>query len=168
MVSKFSLDVEEYQDIDPRLKLFLKGWKVIQNYKNQKVTIPGTWNSEIFPVKYFEVIKNPNDANYPGDESENEIGLTLWAGWKEKDNSGCYDHEVEINLFILGKDVKNKSHYKIGAEILKAGGADMTVFYDGKKVTDFTKTEYRKVWWNTEKIQITADKIWISNMKKYV
>ena len=59
MVSKFSLDVKEYQDIDSRLKPFLKGWKVVQNYKNQKVTIPGTWDSDIFPVKYFEVIKKP-------------------------------------------------------------------------------------------------------------
>ena len=64
--------------------------------------------------------------------------------------------------------MKNKSQYKIGAEFLKAGGADMTVFYDDKIITDFTKTEYRKVWWNAEKIQLTADKIWISNMKKYV
>jgi len=77
MVSKFSLDENDYNNIDPRMKPFLKGWKVIQNYKGQKVTIPGTWDSGIFPVKYFEVIKKPGDPNYPGNDDENEIGLTL-------------------------------------------------------------------------------------------
>ena len=168
MVSKFSLDIKDYKNIDSRIKPFLKGWKLIQNYKNQKVTIPGMWDSDIFPVKYFEVVKSPGDANYPGNDSENEIGLTLWAGWKEKDNSGCYDHEVEINLFILGKDVKNKAQYKVGAEILKAGGAEMVLYYKDKKITDFTKTEYRKVWWNMEKIQTPIDKVWVPNMKKFL
>ncbi len=168
MPSKFSLDINDYQDIDTRLKPFLKGWKVKQIYKGKTVIMPGTWDSEIFPVKYFEVIKNPGEPNYDPNETENEIGLTLWAGWKEDDNSGCYDHEVEINLFIMGKDARKRSNYKVAAEILKGGGGHMEVFYNNKRVTDFTKTEYRRVWWNTEEIKTPVDKDWISDMKNFL
>lgn len=52
-------------------------------------------------------------------------------------------------------------------DILKAGGAQMEVFYNNKRVTDFTKTEYRRVWWNTEEIKTPVDKAWISDMKNY-
>lgn len=31
----------------------------------------------------------------------------------------------------------------------------------------FTKTEYRRVWWNTEEIKTPVDKAWISDMKNY-
>lgn len=166
--SKFSLNVKDYDDIDSRLYQFLKDWKVIQQYKNQTVTMPGTWNSEIFPVKYFEVIKKPGDPNYDPNETENEIGLTLWAGWKEYDNSGAYDHEVEINLFILGKDVNDQKNFKISAEILKAGGAEMKVFFKNSLVTDFTKNQLKKVWWTIETTKSEVDKIWIADMTSYL
>ena len=165
MVSKFSLDVNDYEDIDSRMKPFLRGWKVTQNYKGKKVTIPDTWDSDIFPVKYFQIIKKSGDPNYPGDESEDEIGLTMWAGWKEDDNSGCYDHEVEINLFILGRDVKDKTLYKVGAEVFKTGGAEMVLYYNNKKVTDFTQIKDGG-WWR-KKIKTSLDKIWVSDMKRY-
>ena len=85
MPSIFSLDVNDYQNIDSRLKPFLSGWKVEEIYKGKTINIPATWNSSVFPVKYFKVIKTDTDPN--AGEDENEIGLTLWEGWKEDDNS---------------------------------------------------------------------------------
>ena len=165
--SKFSLDINDYSDIDQRLEPFLNDWNVRQNYKGKTVNIPPDWDSDIFPVKYFEVIKKSGDPNYNPNEEENEIGLTLWAGWKEADNSGCYDHEVEINLFIMGKDVLKNDNYRVAAEILKAGGAEMQVFFKNKLITDFTKSEYRRVWWNVETVKSSVDKVWVDDMNEY-
>jgi len=166
--SKFSLDINYYADIDSRLQPFLKDWKVNEFYKEKTVTIPGTWNAEIFPVKYFEVIKELGESNYDPSGAENEIGLTLWAGWKEYDNSGAYDHEIEINLFIIGKDVTDEKDYKISAEIIKAGGADMKVFFKEKLVTDFTIQQQKKVWWMIEIIKSNVDKVWIHDMRNFL
>ena len=168
MPSKFSLDINDYNDIDSRLKPFLKNWMVKQNYKGKIVTIPNTWESEIFPVKYFSEIKEIGEPNYDPNFAEDEIGLTLWAGWKEADNSGSYDHEVEINLFIMQKDVHDMNSYKVVAEILKTGGAKMELYFNNKLVTNFTKTEYRRVWWSVEIFNTYLDKVWIEDMKIYL
>ena len=168
MPSKFSLDINDYNDIDSRLKPFLKNWQIKQNYKGKIVNIPNTWDSDVFPVKYFLEIKEPGEPNYNPSYSEDEIGLTLWAGWKEDDNSGSYDHEVEINLFIMQKDVHDQTNYKVAAEILKAGGAKMEVYFKNKLVTDFLKTEYRRVWWTVETFKTYLDKIWIEDMRKFL
>ena len=76
----------------------------------------------------------------------------MWAHWPG------YDHECEVNLFIRGKDVLSNNGYKVSAEILKAGGADMELYYDDKLVTTFKK----KVWLG-DKI---LDKVWIDDMNK--
>ena len=77
--------------------------------------------------------------------------MSLWAGW------AGYDHEVEINLFIMGKDVLSKSK-KVSAEILKTGGAKMSLMWNKKLVTNFEKQE----WFYT----IAVDKVWIDDMNK--
>jgi hypothetical protein len=130
--------------IDERIKPYMTGWKVIQRYKGQRVEIPNQWNSSCDIVKYFQVVKTKNDPNNA--EEENEIGATIWLGWTG------YDHEVEINLFISGKDVKSGAN-KVNAEILKTGGAYMTLYHDGSRLTNFTK----KHWWGIT----NEDKVWI-------
>lgn len=144
-MSTFSIfPYKEDNRVDYRMKPFLSGWKVIQQYKGQRVEIPNQWNSSEDIVKYFQVIKTENDPN--NSEDENEIGATIWLGWTG------YDHEVEINLFISGKDVKSGAN-KVYAEILKTGGAFMTLYHNGNKVTDFTKRH----WWIVE----NKDKVWV-------
>ena len=152
-LSIFSLKQSDYSNIDERLKPFLQGWQLVENYKNKIVRIPGTWNGKIFATKYFEVVKKPGEPNYAEDESENEIGLIMECGWPG------YDTEVIINLFILGKDVKKKTG-KVSAEILKAGGADMKLYYHGNLVTDFTK----KDWWMSRPV----DKVWVDDMNEII
>ena len=140
--SILSVNESDYSGIDSRLKPFLKGWKIAEIYKGQTVNLPPDWNSAIFPFRYYEVIKNPGDFNYNADESENEICLSLWAGWKG------YDDECEINLWITGKAVLDKTQTKISAEIYKTSGADMKLFYNNKLVTNFKSWLYKldKVW----------------------
>ena len=82
----FSLKEADFQNIDERLRPFLQGWKLIEEYSNQTVQMPGTWNSEIFSFRYFEVVKKPGDLNYREDESENEKCLCLLAGWRGYDD----------------------------------------------------------------------------------
>ena len=145
--SIFSLDWPDYSQIDTRLDPFKADWSMVEYYKGKEVNIPGDWNSSFHPAKFFQVIKKPGDPNYS--EAENEIGLTIWGGWKG------YDHEVEINLFIRGKDVlSGKKH--VSAEILKCGGAQMKVFHKGALITDFTETD----WWIKKKV----DKVWVDRL----
>jgi len=151
-LSIFSLNDNDYHNIDERLKPFLQGWKLIEEYRNQTVYMPGTWNSEIFPFRYFEVIKKPNDPNYHEDESENEKCLCLWAGWRG------YDDECEIVLWIYGKSVADTTQKKVSAEIFKTGGAKMKLFYKDKLVTDFTK----RTLFTTRNL----DKVWIEDMNR--
>lgn len=132
--------------IDKRIKPFLTGWKVIQNYKGKRVEIPNQWNSSEDVVKYFQVVKTKNDPNNA--EEENEIGATIWLGWTG------YDHEVEINLFIVGKDVLSGAN-KVSAEIIKTGGAFMDLYHNGNWITNFTKRN----WWGN---YTNEDKVWIN------
>lgn len=145
-------DDTKFHGIDERLKPFLQGWKLIEEYRNQTVQIPGTWNSEIFPFRYFEVIKKPGDLNYREDESENEKCLCLWAGWRG------YDDECEIVLWIRGKAVTDINQKKVSAEIFKTGGAKMKLFYKDKLVTNFIKPG----WFNPTNL----DKVWIEDMNR--
>lgn len=142
----FSLQESDYESIDTRLKPFIKGWQVIEQYKGRTVYIPPDWKSSVFPYRYFEVVKTPSDDNYSPDESENEICLCLWAGWKG------YDDEVDIRLWIRGKAVLDKSQSKVSAEIFKTSGAPMKLYYNGKLITDFRS------------FICTKDKIWIDSL----
>lgn len=148
--SIFSLDKEKYQDIDKRLKPYLKGWTAIQKYKGQTVTFysdrKGTWGAEIFPYRYFEVTKQPTDANFKPGGEEDEIVLCLWAGWPG------YDDELDIRLHIRGSDVKSAVN-KVSAEILNTGGAPIILYRNGKKICEFNRN-----WW------FKQDKIWIENL----
>lgn len=155
--SIYSLHQSKYHSIDPRLKTFLSGWKLVEIYKNKTVNIPGTWNSRIFATKYFRIIKEPHEPNYDPNGAEDEVGLTLECGWPG------YDTECIINLLIIGPKVKTRDNAKVGAEILKAGGASMKLYYNNKLVTDFTKKTSN--WWCPKKEE--NPKVWIDNMLEF-
>lgn len=142
--SIFPFKKDDISKIDKRLIPFIQGWSITQKYNGQTVVIPGTWDSEITIVKYFQVIKDKDDPN-PGEE-ENEIGLRIEAGWWP------YDTEVIIELRISGKDVLDGTN-NIHTEIYKAGGTSMKVYHNGKFLTNFTK---KMGWWN-----VKTDKVWI-------
>lgn len=147
--------IDEFEDkIDERIKPFLKDWQLKTIYEGTSVDIPGHSNSRFDPIKYFQVIKKPGEPFYREDQRDNEISVTLWAHWPG------YDHECEVNLFIQGKGVMDKNNYKISAEILKTGGANMKLYFKNKLVTDFKE----KAWFSS----IAKDKIWIDDMKLFL
>lgn len=140
--------LEDFNNIDSRLLMYLQDWKLVEDYKGKIVEIPGDWNSEFYPTKYFSVIKEEGDPNYDPTEAENEVGLTLEGGWKG------YDSEVIVNLFIRGVDVLDLVN-KVSAEILKSGGATMKLYHKNKLITDFKS----KGWFGKP-----LDKIWIEKI----
>ena len=145
-ITKANFNNEDYRIIDPRFLPYLDDWSVVQLYKGKKVLIPGTWNAEIWPYNYYEVVKHPDDPNVGRQvEEENEKELSLACGWK--DGSGMYDREVQINLRLEGKQVKNLSDCRVRAEIIKCGGAPMKVYYNNHLITDF----YDHIWWSKSK-----------------
>jgi len=97
-ITKPHFTTNDYHKIDWRFTPYLDNWKVIEQYKGKTVTIPGTWNAEIWPFNYYEVIKIAGDPN--SREEENEKELSLACGWR---GDGMYDREVQINLRIEGK-----------------------------------------------------------------
>jgi len=146
-IQKGRFDPSDIAKIDMRLRRRMNSWQVTEYYKGKVVRIPDTWNSEIYPYKYFEVYKNEGDDN--AGEEENEIQLYLSAGWRG------YDDEVIIVLMIQGKNVlSGKDH--VSAEIYKFGGAGMKVEYNNKLITDFKKQVY---WWKEPK-----DKHWVERL----
>ena len=153
-ISSYPAFSEFESKVDERIKPFLKNWQLKTIYEGTSVDIPGHSNSSFDPIKYFQVIKKPGDPFYREDQRDNEIGLTLWAHWPG------YDHECEVNLFIQGRDVLNKSSYKIAAEILKTGNASMKLYFKNKLVTEFKE----RSWFSF----IVKDKIWISDMKQFL
>lgn len=153
-ISSFPSPTEFQQKVDERMKSFLTGWQLKTIYEGTSVDIPGHSNSSFDPVKYFQVVKKPGEPFYREDQRDNEIGLTLWAHWPG------YDHECEVNLFIQGKGVLDKKNFKISAEILKTGGAEMKLYHNNKLVTDFKE----KRWTGT----IVKDKVWIPDMKQFL
>lgn len=146
----FSLDKSDYANIDPRLKLYLHKWHAVQKYKGKTVEFysdkKGTWEAQIFPYRYFEVIKQPSDDNYKPGGEEDEIVLCLWAGWPG------YDDEIDIRLHLRGSDVKCKVN-KVSAEILNTGGAPIELYHNRKKICDFNHNK----WWK-------KDKVWIEKL----
>jgi len=174
--AKFSLKLSDYDDIDSRLKPYMPkdlgnkkfSWYVEQIYKDEKVQMPYDQDSGVYPIKYFEVRKDPHEANYDPNHAEDEIGLTLWAGWKGQNDLEFYDHEVEINLFILASDVAKSSGYKVSAEIIKTGGAYMRVFFYGNELTDFTEKKVERIWWQVNTIKTPKDKIWIEDLESLI
>ncbi len=147
-IQKKTFDTTDTIKMDMRIRNRMNRWQVTEYYKGKVVKIPDTWNSEIYPYKYFEVYKNTGDDN--SGEEENEIQLYLSCGWRG------YDDEVVIVLMIQGKNVLDKANNKVSAEIYKFGGANMKVEYDGTLITDFKKQEY---WWKKP-----VDKVWIESM----
>jgi len=145
----FSTQDEDYSTIDDRLKPYLKGWVAVQKYKGKTVEFfsdrLGTWGAEIFPYRYFKVIKEPNSPNYKPNGEEDEIVLCLWAGWRN------YDDEIDIRLHIRGANVESGVN-KVSAEILNTGGAPITLFFRGRKIAEFNKSWFGK------------DKIWIDKL----
>ena len=144
----------DYRRIDSRLQAYMDEWLVVEEYKGNLIKIPGTWNAEIWPFNYYEVIKVAGDPN--SSEEENEKELSLACGWR--DSRGMFDREVQINLRIDGKDVLGNSD-RVKAEIIKCGGAKMRVYYNDQLVTDFTD----KTWW----CSVDNGYQTVSDMRKY-
>lgn len=123
---------------DERILEAMEGWHVNTYTPHAGVVrIPGTWESSIYPYKYFMVIKEPDDVN-PG-EDENEIQCYLSCGWEG------YDDEVVIVLTLLGKSVLDESK-PVVAEIYKFGAFDMEVWKDGKMITNFKRKRFFGLW----------------------
>jgi len=141
-ITKTHFTNEGYRRIDPRFLPYLDDWSIVQLYKGKIVKIPGTWNAEIWPYNYYEVIKHPDDPNVGRSQEENEKELSLACGWR--DGSGMYDREVQINLRIEGKQVLDIANCRVKAEIIKMGGASMKVYFNGNLITDF----YDHIWWS--------------------
>lgn len=155
-ISKFPLFSDILDKADRRLLEFLQlqEYELLSIYEGTKVNIPEFEGSSFFITKYFQVIKKPGDPFYRKDQRDNEIGVTIEGGWKG------YDTEVIINLFIRGKDVMS-AKYKVSAEILKSGGADMILKWNGKTLTNFKKKVHK--WFCV--IQVPIDKVWIDDLK---
>ncbi len=133
---------EDMARIDPRIKAAMTGWKIELEHKGNPVTIPGTWDAEIYPYKYFEVVKKPGDANPGENRDEDEIQCYLSCGWRGMDD------EVVIVLTILGAGVLNGAG-RVGAEIYRFGGDSTKVYHDNRLVTDFTKQRWYNRWIGT-------------------
>ncbi len=146
-IMKREFTKEDLKKIDPRIKRRMDTWLVTEYYKGKVVKIPDTWNSEIYPYKYFEVYKNTGDDN--AGEEENEIQLYLSCGWRG------YDDEVVIVLMIQGEKVLAGEDY-VSAEIYKFGGANMKVEMSGRLITDFKK---QVMWWKEP-----VDKVWVERL----
>ena len=151
-ISSFPQKSEFQLKVDPRLQPYLGGWQLKTIYEGTPVDIPGHPNSSFDPIKYFQVIKKPGEPFYREDQRDNEIGLTLWAHWPG------YDHECEVNLFIAGKGVLDITHYTIGAEIFKAGSAQMKLYHNGRLITDFKTNS----WMGPQ----PKDKVWIPDLRR--
>jgi len=138
-ICKTNFTAEDIASLDPRIQKAIKGWRIVENYKGQTVNIPGTWNSVIYPYRYFQVIKQSGDNN-PG-ESENEIQCYLSCGWRSMDD------EVVIAIGIFGYDVLSGVD-KVTAEIYKFTSAPVKVFRYDKLITDFTEPYFH--FWKRE------------------
>ena len=141
--TKTNWNNEDYRRIDVRFLPYLDDWKIVQHYKGKIVTMPGTWNAEIWPFNYYEVVKVEGDPNRNVEENEKELSLA--CGWK--DNVGMYDREVQINLRLEGKQVLELNDVRVRAEIIKCGGAPMKVYFNNYLITDF----YDHIWWSKSK-----------------
>lgn len=142
-ITKANFTNEDYRRIDPRFIPYLDDWSIVQLYKGKKVEIPGTWNAEIWPFNYYEVVKKVGDPNYSEDENEKELSLA--CGWKNE--WGMFDREVQINLRLEGKQVKDIADCRVRAEIIKMGGAPMRVYFNSHLITDF----HDHIWWSKSK-----------------
>lgn len=145
----------DWKLFDNRILPFLDKWSAVESYKGKKVYFhskgKGTWNSEIFPYKYFQVLKDSNDPNFS--EEEHEIQCYVSVGWPG------YDDEVIIILGIYGKDVTSGKN-KVSAEILKPSGAPVTLYFSGKFVTNFSKSSA-----HAKKL---SNKIYVSDMNVFL
>ena len=124
----------EIAEMDPRIQEALKGWMVKEQYKGREVTIPGDWDSSIYPYRYMEVYKQDGDVN-PGEE-ENEIQCYVSCGWEGMDD------EVIIHFLILGQEAIDSG--PVAVEIYKTTAAPIKVYRYGQLVTDF-KEKFWKI-----------------------
>lgn len=124
-ISKPHFSPEDFSKIDSRFLGYLRGWKVTETYKDKLVTIP------LYIIfNYFEYTDTPNEM---------EKQVSIWCGWNHDTNGitdGLMDAEVIINLRLENDAVANNTD-DVHAEILKSGGAQMQVFWNGTLVTDF-------------------------------
>ncbi|MDE1770434.1 MAG: hypothetical protein KGI28_07790 [Thaumarchaeota archaeon] len=132
-ISKPNFSSADLARVDKRFLQFITGWSISETYDGNTVIIP-----DIIPFNYFEVTDKPVD-----DIKDNEKEVSLWCGWARRSNGkdidGLYDAEVIINLRIDGADALNEDpNVQVKAEILKSGGAPITVSWNNKLVTDFT------------------------------
>jgi len=120
---------EELAAMEPRIKAAMEGWRVEGiSTLDGPYSIPGSWSAEIYPYKYFVIVKEPDDP-LP-DPFYNEIMCYLSCGWKGTDD------EAIIVLTLLGDAVLDTTK-PVSAEIYKFGSNDMKVFRKGKLITNF-------------------------------
>ncbi len=150
-ITKQNFTADDIASIDPRIQKAMTGWQVNLIHDGQGVEIPSTWNSVIYPYKYFEVYKKEGDVN--GGEDENEIQLYLSCGWRG------FDDEAVIVLLIQGFDVLSGVD-NVSAEIYRFGGDKTKIFRHGKLVTNFVERK----WWGL--IKRTTHKFWIKSVNK--
>lgn len=131
--------------IDPRIRKAMQGWRAEYVHKGQNVSIPNTWDSSVYPYKYFEVFHDDTDP-FPGilktvdgvvTSDENEIQLHMSGGWKGLDD------EFIINFLILGYKCLDGTQ-QVEAQIHRFSGEALKIYYKDKLITTFKK----KRWWN--------------------
>lgn len=148
-----TLTPSELSTVDPRILLFVKGWKLVESYKGKDVVIP-----DYTPVNYFEALNKPEGVD------EDEKQLTLWCGWagrsNGKDIDGQYDAEMLVTLSVNGKACHDPSIKQVNVEVIKMGGAHMVVTFNCHFITDFNE----KFLWNT----ITNGYQTVSNIYQYL
>lgn len=170
MTNIFSVNEADYQNIDSRLKPFLIGWTAVQNYGGVLVEFPAPNNSKsnIYPYKYFEVIKKPEDYNFRDDERDNEIQLYLSIGWRDEvAKKYAFDDEAVIVLMITGRDVLSGEN-NIHAEIHNFAGSPVKIYFKGILVTDFTKTTTVSTFFGKKTVKTSVDKYWVEDMTRYL
>lgn len=126
---------EELNRIDERIRAAMMGWSV-HTYTPGRgwMNLENLWGGEIYPYRYFEVIKEPGDPN-PGEQG-NEIQCYLSCGWRGMDD------EAQIWLTLLGHAVLDDTA-PVMAVLYYTADNPVEIFRDGKLVTDFTQYGYR-------------------------
>ena len=125
------LTTEEIQQIDPRIRDFLKGWKLVQQWEgNPNLIVP-----DYIPYNYDQAIDKPEGIQ------DDEIQCYIWCGWARRDQQGniigLYDKEADICISLNGQACHDHTMIYINSEIVKFGGTTMQMYFNDKLVTDF-------------------------------
>src|SRR5690348_345221 len=98
----------DLQKVDNRILRFINGWKVVEQYKGNTVTIP-----DYVPFNHFAVYNHPQPA-------EREEQLAIWCGWAGRSDGktidGLYDGEVIITLAIGPDQMDDPKNLYVNAE----------------------------------------------------